>query len=67
MDYVTRQFINLAKKLRDDVRKLSAALYNDLAHISDGLKHLRETISAQWQADNKSRDTPPTTVTELRT
>lgn len=67
MDYVTRQFINLAKKLRDDVRKSFAALHSDLSNLSNGLKHLKETISAQWQADDKSHETPPITVAELRT
>jgi hypothetical protein len=67
MDYVTRQFIVLAKKLRADFRKLTESLHHDLAHLSDGLKNLKETISTQGKPDEKGDESDPIFVTHLRT
>lgn len=46
MDYVTRQFVNLAKKLRDDVRKALSTIHGDLqkqaAAVSQAAKATQE-------------------------
>jgi hypothetical protein len=55
MDYVTRQFINLAKKLRDDVRKSFSSLHNDLSRLSDGLKNLKDAVGTERQSYEKQR------------
>jgi hypothetical protein len=68
MDYVTRQFINLTKKLRDDVRKSFASLHNDLTHLADGVKNLKDAISTQRQTDEKSQEiNPGITITDFQT
>ena len=67
MDYVTRQFINLAKKLRDEFRKARETLHDDLSRLADGLKNLKDAASTHWQANEKRYDANPVTVAELRT
>ncbi|MGC2161221.1 MAG: hypothetical protein WA634_04875 [Silvibacterium sp.] len=68
MDYVTRQFINLAKKLRKELRTYQNTLHHDLTCLSDGLKDLKNTVNTHQQADAKSTEIePPISVTELRT
>lgn len=67
MDYVTRQFIFLAKKFRKELRKGQESLHRDLTRLSDRLKNLKDAVSQQRQSDNKGNDTPAVTVTELRT
>lgn len=67
MDYVTRQFINLAKKLRDEFRKARETLHNDLSRLADGLKNLKDAANTHWQTDEKRYDANPVTVAELRT
>jgi hypothetical protein len=57
MDYVTRQFINLTKKLR---RELRAALTS----LSDGIKKQTAAIDKATET-NKQRQQPPTLRTEL--
>jgi hypothetical protein len=67
MDYVTRQFINLTKKFRKEFRKYQDALHNDLSRLTEGLKDLKDAVSTERQADDKRCDTPPVTISNLRT
>jgi len=59
MDYVTRQFINLAKKLRKDLRSALSSLHHDR---QEQIEAIRETRKAY----DKSRDTPPILRAELQ-
>jgi hypothetical protein len=68
MDYVTRQFINLTKKFRKELRKYQQTLHVDLARLSNGLKDLKNSAEAHQQTNTKSSETQPlVTITELRT
>jgi hypothetical protein len=55
MDYVTRQFINLTKKLRDDLRKGLSLLHNDLKH---GIKAVNDQTKARDEADQVQPPSP---------
>ena len=66
MDYVTRQFINLTKQLRKELRKYQETLHRDLSHLSDGIKNLKDTISEQGKACEKSNEAKPVSVTDFR-
>ena len=46
MDFVTRQFIVLAKKLREDVRHAASSLRVDLNHIQNAVESINETAQA---------------------
>jgi hypothetical protein len=67
MDYVTRQFINLTKKLRDDFRKLHESLHRDLSHLANGVNNLKDAVDAQRKPEDKSDETTPITIAEFRT
>jgi hypothetical protein len=56
MDYVTRQFIALAKKLQ-----------GELTRLSDNLQNLKDAIQSHQKAEEKRRETPVITVAELST
>jgi hypothetical protein len=56
---ITRRFIVLARKLRDDVRKSHKTLHNDLVRLADGLKNLKDAISAQWQSNQEQGEINP--------
>jgi hypothetical protein len=67
MDYVSRQFINLTKKFRKELRKYQDGLHRDLVRVADGLKNLKETIDAQWQSRKKENEVEPRiTVTDFQ-
>jgi hypothetical protein len=51
MDYVARQFINLAKKLRKDLRKPLASLSIDLHHIKDAIRSIDKNTKAKQNED----------------
>lgn len=51
MDHVTRQFIEIAKKLRDDLQKQLSTLHDDLSHLADGLKSVKHSIDKQQESD----------------
>jgi hypothetical protein len=51
MDYVTRQFIVLAKKLRADFRKSLASLGIDLHHIKDAIQSIDKNTHAYQQKE----------------
>jgi hypothetical protein len=55
MDYVTRQFINLAKKLRDDLRKGLSVLHHDLEH---GIKVIDNQLKRDDKADQVQAPSP---------
>jgi hypothetical protein len=59
MDYVTRQFINLTKKFRKELPKISESLRNDI-------KQQTETIREARDAYDQSRNTPPVLRAELQ-
>lgn len=68
MDFVTRQFIVLAKKLRDEFRKARETLHNDLSRLTDGLKNLKDAISTQGQTNQKQPEiNPRITATDFQT
>lgn len=67
MDYVTRQFIFLAKKFRKEIRKGQESLHRDVTGLSDRIKNLKHAVTQQGQSNCKSSDTPAVAVTELRT
>lgn len=67
MDYVTRQFINLTKQFRKELRKYQESLHHDLVQLSDRFKNSVDATKAQGKAHDKSSDTPPITIAELRT
>jgi hypothetical protein len=69
MDYVTRQFIVLAKKLRDDVRKSLGAIHADIAKLVSILSQQQaDAANAQHKADEKeNRDEPRVVRAELST
>jgi hypothetical protein len=67
MDYVTRQFINLTKKFRKELRKYHEALHHDLSRLADGLKNLKDTESEHKKATETGNDAPPVTKAELST
>jgi hypothetical protein len=52
MDYVTRQFINVAKKFRKDLR-------NALSDLNGALNKQTEAIRKSYQADNNKQSPPP--------
>jgi hypothetical protein len=47
MDYVTRQFINLTKKLLKDFRRTFASLGVDLHHIKDAIQSIDKSYKAE--------------------
>jgi hypothetical protein len=51
MDYVTRQFINLTKKLRKDFRKLLDSLSVDLHHIKNAIQAIDKNARANQQKE----------------
>lgn len=51
MDYVTRQFINLTKKLRDDFRKSLTSLGIDLHDIKNAIQSIDKNAQAQQQKE----------------
>jgi len=53
MDYVTRQFIFLAKKFRKELRKGQDSLHRDLMRLLDRLKDLKDSTTDQRQADSE--------------
>lgn len=59
MDYVTRQFINLTKKLRKDLRQALTTLHTDVQKLS-------ETIQENNDADSQRQSTPPILRAELQ-
>jgi hypothetical protein len=65
MDYVTRQFIVLAKKLRDEFHKLRDTLHADLSKLVDGLKNLKDSISTQTKANKERNEASPITFADL--
>jgi hypothetical protein len=67
MDYVTRQFIDLTKQFRKELRKYQESLHHDLVQLSDRFKNSVDATKAQGKAHDKSSDTPPITIAELRT
>ena len=68
MDYVTRQFIVLAKKLRKDVRKSFLSLHSDLSRLADNLKNLKDAITNKWESENhRTQVDHRVTVTDLQT
>src|SRR2546421_11291089 len=60
MDYVSRQFVNLTKKFRKELRLL-------VLKLNDTLKNLSEAIRENAQASNVQQSPPPevTTVVTL--
>ncbi len=67
MDFVTRQFVVLTKKLRKEFRKFLATIHNDLTRLTDVFKNLKNTVNAQQHAEEKRPDIPPIAIAELRT
>ena len=68
MDYVTRQFIVLTKKLRKEFRAALDTLHNDFTRLTDRLDNFKDAVDAHWKADEKSQKANhPVTVTDLRT
>jgi len=59
MDYVTRQFINLAKKFRKELPKIAELLRNDIKQQTDAIREARD-------AYDQGRDTPPVLRAELQ-
>jgi hypothetical protein len=64
---VTRRFIELARKLRDDARKARETLHNDLSRLADRLKDLKDAVPKPRHTDVGSVDHPHVTIAELRT
>jgi hypothetical protein len=56
MDYDNPQFIAAVKKL----------LHDGLAQVSEGLKSLKDSVSAHWKADEERYQTKPVPVSDLR-
>jgi len=68
MDYVTRQFIVLARKLRDEFHKLSDTLHRDLSHLSESVENLNNSIDKRRETDKETDDAQPSVaITDLRT
>jgi hypothetical protein len=68
MDYVTRQFIFLAKKFRKELRKAQESLHRDLANLANRLKDLKVAVNAGHQAQPKSKEASLVpSIAELRT
>ncbi len=68
MDYVTRQFIVLAKKLRDEFHKLHETLHRDLSHLSNGLKDLKDAVDREEESNTERGEVQPSvSVTDPRT
>jgi len=68
MDYVTRQFIFLAKKLRKELREAKESLHRDLMRLSDRLKDIKDTVSAQRQTGKEINQTDPSiSISDFRT
>ncbi len=55
MDYVTRQFINLAKKLRSDLRKNFSVLHRDLEKIGTAISNQQESDRQEREANEEQR------------
>jgi len=53
MDYVTREFVNLIKKLRDDVQKGVSALHSDLLKLADQQSSSIAKADERNQQDHK--------------
>ena len=64
---VTRRFIELARKLRDDARKARETLHSDLSRLADRLKDLKDAVPKPRHTDAESVDHPHVTIAELRT
>jgi hypothetical protein len=56
MDHVTRQFINLTKKLRDDARKSLKVAQQNSSRLVRILEKQADAIGEQKQAEEKSHD-----------
>jgi hypothetical protein len=67
MDYVSRQFVVLAKKFRKELRKTNESLHRDLVRLSDRLKNLIETTKAKGEPQDKRDQAITVAVTEFRT
>jgi hypothetical protein len=57
MDYDSPLFIAAVKKI----------LRENLAHLTDSLNDLENSVKAHWQADEKRYETKPVTITNFRT
>jgi hypothetical protein len=59
MDFVTRQFINLTKKLRKELRKTLGLLHTDVQKLTETIKETNKT-------DSQRQSTPPILRAELQ-
>jgi hypothetical protein len=64
MDYVTRQFIVLAQKLRDEIRKSHESIHHDFGHLIEGVKNLKDSLDTKQQAQVKSSETAIVSISE---
>jgi hypothetical protein len=68
MDYVTRQFIVLAKKFRKELHKYQETLHRDLTQLSNGFKNLKDSVDSQRKSNEEARQTNTAiTIANLRT
>jgi hypothetical protein len=67
-NFITRRFIILARKLRDDVHKARETIHSDLANLANGLSNLKDAVNEHWEADKRSGETElPVTISNPRT
>lgn len=68
MDYVTRQFIVLINKFREEFRKYQSVLHRDVSQLSDNLKDLKNAVHAQREANKEAQQIEPTiSISNFRT
>lgn len=68
MDSITQRFMAIGIRIQKELSALRADLSRDIAHLTNGVQNLKNTVDTQRQSNNeRSERKPPISETTLRT